>query len=64
MYVRPALPNKEAIFEKIAIFKPFKKVSINQTMLSVSEKNFEEVADGNFLLSWKLEEPSDSLKVY
>ena len=63
MYVPPTLPFKEKI-EKATNVKPGLYVSIDQIMRSICKKIFEELADGRFPLSWKLDEPSESLKVY
>ena len=64
MYVPPTLPNKEEIIEKVTNIKPGVYVSIDQIMRSICKKIFKELADGRFPLSWKLDEPSESLKVY
>ena len=64
MQVPPTLPIKEKIIEKVTNIKPGVYVSIDQIMRSIFKKIFEDLADGRFPLSWKLDEPSESLKVY
>ena len=64
MYVPPTLPIKEKFVEKVTNIKPGVHVSIDQIMRSICKKTFEEHADGRFPLSWKLDERSESLKVY
>ena len=64
MYVPPTLPIKEEIIEKVTNIKSGVYMSINQIMRSVCKKIFGELADGRFPLWWKLDEPSESLKVY
>ena len=64
MYVPPTLSIKEKFIEKVTNIKPGVYVSIDQIMRSICKKIFEEHADGTFPLSWKLDEPSKSLKVY
>ena len=64
MYIPPTQRIKEVNFEKITNIMPGVYVSIDQIMRSICKKNFGELADGRYPLSWKLDEPLKSLKVY
>ena len=64
MYVPATLPIKKEISEKVANIKPGVFVSFDAIMRSICRKIFKELADGSFPLSWKLDEPSESLKTY
>ena len=62
-YVLVTLPIKEAIIKKVANIQTGVCEYRSNYALNLQKKS-EDVADNRLPLSWKLDEPSESLKVY
>ena len=55
---------QETFVEKITNIKPGVYLSVDQILHSICKKIFVRPVGGKFLLSWKLDAPSEALKVY
>ena len=64
MYQPPIRSVQETFAEKIKNIKPGVYLSLDQILLSICKKIFVRTVGDKFPLSWKLDAPSEALKVY
>ena len=60
----PIRPVQEAIIEKVGSIKPGVYLTVDQILRSFCKKIFRGHVDDKFPLSWKLDAPSEALKLY
>ena len=64
MYQPPIRSVQETFVEKIKNIKPGVYLSVDQILFPICKKNFVRTVGDKFPLSWKLDAPSEALKVY